>query len=92
MTKSQNIFFYKKKKSKKNPLHCWTNHRLAIGADVDGVNVQGLQSELDQADVDQGLLGQELLVLNSCSFCKHKIKILQRILPFRDNSAPIQES
>lgn len=80
------------KKTQINPLHCWTNHRLAIGADVDGVNVQGLQSELDQADVDQGLLGQELLVLNSCSFCKHKIKTLQWILPFRDNSAPIQES
>lgn len=52
-------------------LHSWTNHRLAVGPDVDGVNVQGLQSKLDQADVDQGLLGQELLVLNGGCFCKY---------------------
>lgn len=44
---------------------------MAVGPDVDGVNVQGLQGKLDQADVDQGLLGQELLVLYCGCFYKY---------------------
>lgn len=53
-------------------LHCGSYDRLPVGPDVDGVNVQSLEGELDQADVDQGFLRQELLVLNCGSFCNQK--------------------
>ncbi|KAH3795901.1 hypothetical protein DPMN_149463 [Dreissena polymorpha] len=45
-------------------VHCWPDDSLTTGRHVDGVDVEGLQGVFDQAHVHQGLLGQELLVLD----------------------------